>query len=126
MQLLMTKYTAADADTVEALLPAAVDHALDVAAARIGAERAAAVTTRDAQAFRVEGGLRELAGCSVSVVRHPELVEIQIRVPWGTDQRNPVTSPADTVRQVESLGPERRSLAAAAFARDLGSVVGAA
>ena len=82
MHLLMTQYTSADPETVEAALPAAVDHALDAAAARIGAERATTVATCDDRSLRVDAGLAELDGSSVSVVRHPELVEIQVRIPW--------------------------------------------
>ena len=109
MHLLMTQYTTADADMVEAALPAAVDHALDAAAARIGGERATTVSSLEAHSLHLEAGLRELDGSSVSVVRHPELVEIQVRVPWA-----------------ETEGRERRSLAAAAFAGDLGTTVRAA
>lgn len=109
MHLLMTQYTTADPETVEAALPAAVDRALDAAAARIGAERATTISTRDHQSLRVDAGLAELDGSSVSVVRHPKLVEIQVRVPWHDAQ-----------------GRERRSLAAAAFAGDLGDTVRAA
>ena len=109
MHLLMTQYTTTDADTVEAALLAAVDRALDAAAARIGGDRSATVASRDDHSIRLESGLRELDGSSVSVVRHPQLVEIQVRVPWSdTDRR------------------ERRSLAAAAFAGDLGTAVRAA
>ena len=109
MHLLMTRYTNADADLVEAALPEAVDHALDAAAARIGAERATTVASRDERALRVEAGLSELGGSSVEIVRHARLVEIQVRVPWD-----------------DTVGRERRSLAAAAFAGDLGNTVRAA
>ncbi|MEM7286795.1 MAG: hypothetical protein AAF480_10630 [Actinomycetota bacterium] len=105
----MTQYTTADPETVQASLPAAVDQALDAAAARIGAERHTTVSHADDRSLRLEAGLRELDGSSVSVVGHPKLVEIQVRVPWD-----------------DAAGRERRSLAAAAFAGELGKRVLAA